>query len=150
MTRHFGGVLGMTGVRSTLTRHSQDCVVEAGHAMAQSTLRHPRAVMSELRRNYQMTDEEEIRAFLERYPAVAPILSDIRSNIRRFFGEDPVMLKVSHDLDWEDDQPELFAHIQTRLDPQEALARLEAFDTEWWLKRRTEANAPLVVSLHLI
>jgi hypothetical protein len=118
--------------------------------MAQSTLRHLRAVMSELRRDYQMTDEEEILAFLERYPAVAPILPDIRSNIRRFFGEDPVMLKVSHDLDWEDDQPGLFANIQTRLDPQEARARLEAFDTEWWLKRRTEANAPLVVSLHLI
>ena len=29
------------------------------------------------------------------------------------------MLKVSHDLDWEDEQPELFANIQTRLDPQE-------------------------------
>ena len=59
--------------------------------------------------------QEEILAFLERYPAVAPLLIDTRSNIRRFFGEDPVMLKVSHDLDWEDDQPELFANIQTRL-----------------------------------
>jgi hypothetical protein len=106
--------------------------------------------MSELRRDFQMTDEEEILAFLERYPAVAPLLHDTRSNIRRYFGEDPVKLKVSHDLDWEDDQPELFENIQTRLDPQEALARLEAFDTNWWLKRRTEGNAPLVVSLHLV
>ena len=97
-----------------------------------------------------MTDEEEILAFLERYPAVAPLLIDTRSNIRRYFGEDLVMLKVSHDLDWEDEPPELFANIKSRLDPQEALARLEAFDTERWLQRRTEANAPLVVSLHLI
>jgi hypothetical protein len=118
--------------------------------MAQSILKHPRSVLRELRRDYQITDEEEILAFLDRHPAVAPLLHDVRSNIRRFFSEDPVTLKVSHDLDWEDEQPELFANIQTRLDPQEALARLEAFDTEWWLKRRTEANAPLVVSLHLI
>ena len=83
--------------------------------------------MNELRRDYQMTDEEEILAFLERYPSVAPLLHDTRSNIRKFFGEDPVRLNVSHDPDWEDDQPELFANIQTRLDPQDALARLEAF-----------------------
>jgi hypothetical protein len=61
-----------------------------------------------------------------------------------------VKLKVSYDQDWEDDQPELVANIQTRLDPQEALARLDAFDTEWWLKRRAEVNVPLVVSLHLM
>lgn len=118
--------------------------------MAQSILKHPQAVIRELGQDYQMTDEDEVLAFLERYPAVAPLLHDVRSNIRRFFGEDPVRLKVSHDPDWEDEQPELFANIQTRLDPQEALRRLKAFDTEWWLKRRTEANAPLVVSLHLI
>jgi hypothetical protein len=118
--------------------------------MAQSILKHLRAVMSELRRDYQLDDEADILAFLERYPAVAPLLHDTRSNIRKFFGEDPVQLKVSHDPDWENEQPELFANIQTRLGPQDALARLEAFDTEWWLQRRSEANAPLVVSLHLI
>jgi hypothetical protein len=118
--------------------------------MAQSILKHPRSVLRELRRDYQITDEEEILAFLDRHPAVASLLHDVRSNIRRFFSEDPVTLKVSHDLDWEDEQPELFANIQTRLDPHEALARLEAFDTEWWLQRSAEANAPLVVSLHLI
>ena len=118
--------------------------------MAQSIVKHPRAVLRELERDYQISDEEEILALLERHPAVATLLKDTRSNIRTFFGEDPVTLKVSHDPDWEDEQPELFANIQTRLDPQDALARLEAFDTKWWLKRRIEANAPLVVSLHLI
>jgi hypothetical protein len=118
--------------------------------MAQSIAKHPTAVLRELERDYQISDEEEILAFLESYPAVAALLKNTRSNIRRFFGEDPVTLKVSHDPDWEEEQLELFANIQIRLDPQEALARLEAFDTEWWLKRRTEANVPLVVSLHLI
>jgi hypothetical protein len=118
--------------------------------MAQSIAKNPTAVLRELERDYQISDEEEILAFLERYPAVAALLKNTRRNIRRFFGEDPVTLKVSHDPDWEEEQLELFANIQTRLDPQEALARLEAFDTEWWLKRRTEASVPLVVSLHLI
>ena len=55
--------------------------------MAQSILKHPQAIMSEIRRDYQISDEEEILAFLERYPAVAPLLHETRSNIRRYFGE---------------------------------------------------------------
>ena len=77
-----------------------------------------------------MTNEEEILTFLERHPEAAPLLHETRGKIRSYFGDDPVLLKVSRDLDWEDDQPELFANVQTRLAPQEALARLEAFDTE--------------------
>lgn len=118
--------------------------------MAQSTLKQPQAVMSELRRDYQLDDEDEILTFLERHPTVAPLLLDIRSNIRRFFGEDVVRLNLSYDPEWENDQPELFVNIQTRMSPQDALMRLKAFDTEWWLKKLTEAKAPIVVSLHLI
>ena len=118
--------------------------------MAQSILKQPRAVMSELRRDYQLDDEEEIRTFLEHHRAVVPLLPEIRTNIRRFIDNDIVRLDVSHDPEWEDDQPELFVNIQTRASPQDALTRLQAFDTEWWLKRLAEAKAPIVVSLHLI
>ena len=52
--------------------------------MAQSILKHPRAVLRELGRDYQNFDEEELLDFLERHPAVAPLLFEIRGNIRRF------------------------------------------------------------------
>ena len=118
--------------------------------MAQSVIKQPRAVMSELKRDYQLDEEEEILAFLEHHPAVVPLLPEIRNNILRYFDNDIVRLDISHDPEWEDDQPELFVNIQTRASPQDALTRLQAFDTEWWLKRLAEAKAPIIVSLHLI
>ena len=118
--------------------------------MAQSILKHPRAVLRELGREYQMTDEGDILAFLERHPTVAPLLFDIRSNIRRFFGEDPVRLDMFHDPEWPQDDPELVVNIQTALEPMEALARLHKFDDEWWIKRLSETRAPLIVSILLV
>jgi len=118
--------------------------------MAQSILKHPRAVMGELRREFQISDDEEILAFLERHPAVAPLLFDIRSNIRRFFGEDSVRLDMFHDPEWPQDDPELVVNIQTALEPKEALARLHRFDDEWWIKRLSETQPPLIVSILLV
>lgn len=106
--------------------------------------------MSELGRDYQLDDEEDILAFLERYPAVAPLLFDIRSNIRRFFGEDSVRLGMFHDPEWPEDDAELIVNIQTRMSPTEALDRLHQFDDEWWIKKLSESRAPLIVSLNLI
>jgi hypothetical protein len=54
--------------------------------MAQSIVKHPGEIVRELERDFQISDEEEILAFLERYPTAAPLLFDIRTNIRRFFG----------------------------------------------------------------
>lgn len=114
--------------------------------MAQSVLKHPRAVMSELGRGYQLDDEEEIRAYLERYPPVAPLLFDIRSNIRRFFGDDPVRLEMFNDPEWPEDGPKLVVNIQTHYASGEALDRIHQFDQEWWFQNRKGMHAPLLVT----
>ena len=118
--------------------------------MAQSTLKLSRAVMSELRRDYQLNDEADILAFLERHPALAPLLFEIRSNIRRFFDEDLVRLEMFYDPEWPQDDAELVVNIQTALEPKEALARLRRFDDEWWIKRLSETRPPLIVSILLV
>jgi len=132
--------------RSTLTPCSRDDVVEAGHAMAQSILKHPRAVMSDLGRDYQLDDEADILAFLERYPAVVPLLFDIRSNIRRFFGDDPVRLEMFYDPEWPEDEPTLVVNIQTRSASHQALDRIHQFDNEWWLGKYKDIDVPLLVT----
>ena len=118
--------------------------------MASSTVTLPKSVMSALARDFEMNGEEEILAFLERYPAVLPLLPEIRSKIRSFFGEDAVRLEVFVDPEWEEAPPELFAVIRTKLGPRLALERVHRFDREWWLQRLTEANVPVVVSFDLI
>lgn len=135
---------------STLTPRSRGDGGEAKHAMAQSTLKLSRAVMSELRRDYQLNDEADILAFLERHPALAPLLFEIRSNIRRFFDEDLVRLEMFYDPEWPQDDAELVVNIQTALEPKEALARLRRFDDEWWIKRLSETRPPLIVSILLV
>jgi len=102
--------------------------------------------MSELGRDYQMTDEDEIFAFLERYPAVAPLLLDIRSNIRQSFGDDQVRLEMFHDPEWPEDGPKLVVSIQTHDSSREALEHFHRFNQEWWLKKRSDVDAPLLVT----
>jgi hypothetical protein len=114
--------------------------------MAQATLKHPKSVMSQLGRDYQLDDEADILAFLERYPAVAPLLFDIRSNIRRFFGEDSVRLEVFYDPEWSEDGPKLVVSIQTRFASQQALDRIHQFAEDWWFKKHKDINAPLLVT----
>lgn len=102
--------------------------------------------MSDLGRDYQLDDEADILAFLERFPAVAPLLFDIRSNIRRFFDEDPVRLEMFYDPEWPDDGPQLVVNIQTRYASHQALDRIHQFDADWWLKKLKDIDAPLLVT----
>ena len=114
--------------------------------MAQSILNQPRAVMSELRRDYQMTNDEEILAFLERHPEVAPLLHETRGKIRGYFGEDPVRWDMFYDPEWPEDGPKLVVNIQTHFASHEALDRLHQFVNAWWTKKRKDIDAPLMVS----
>jgi hypothetical protein len=106
--------------------------------------------MSDLGRDYQLGNEADILTFLERYPAIAPLLFDIRSNIRRFFGDDPVRLEMFYDPEWPEDGPKLVVDIQTCADPMEALDRIHKFDDEWWIQKYKDIDAPLLVTFELM
>jgi len=114
--------------------------------MAQSILKPPQAIMSELRRDYEIPDDKEILTFLERYPAVAPLLHETRGNIRRYFGDDPVRLDMFYDPEWPEDGPKLVVNVQTHFASHEALDRLHQFVNAWWSKKRKDVDAPLMVS----
>jgi hypothetical protein len=104
--------------------------------------------MSELSRDYEIPHEEEIHEFLGRYPEVGPLLPEIRSAIREYFGDEKVRLELFYDPEWEDDDPVLLVNIQTRLGAGKALTQLKRFDHDWWLEKRTQTIAPLVVNIH--
>jgi hypothetical protein len=50
----------------------------------------------------------------------------------------------------EDVEPDLFVYIETPLDAQTTLEHLTRFDEQWWLKRKSELAAPVVVSVRII
>ena len=116
--------------------------------MARSTLGQRSILMSELGRDFEIPDEEDIQAFLGRYPNVGSLLPEIRREIRKYFGDEKVNLELFYDPEWEDDDPPLFLNIQTHFGAGEALTRLKQFDHDWWLERLKQTKAPLVVSIH--
>ena len=118
--------------------------------MVRSTVSPTQVAMSELAQDYQFDEEEDIIAFLGRYPDVAPVLLEIRSNIRRFFDQEEVRLEVFEDPEWPDDDPTLVVNIQTQFASGEALDRLHRFDREWWIVQLKTVDAPLLVSFEHI
>ncbi len=87
-------------------------------------------------------DAAEVRAYLGEHPDLPDLLLEIREAVRRYFGNDPMSLKLFLDPEWEDAEPELLAVVKTR--HRDALARLKVFDNEWWFAKLT-ANGPAVV-----
>jgi hypothetical protein len=105
---------------------------------------------SALARAFQITDADDVRAFLAAHPAVVDLLFEIREEARRYFGDAPMGLEIFRDPEWEGEDPELFVVIQTHLGPHEALERLHQFDREWWLTALKKIDAPVATTVHLV
>jgi hypothetical protein len=110
----------------------------------------PVAKWDELVDTFRIDDPDALHTFLTMHPTVPALLLEIRRAARRYFGDDPMILRVTVDLEWEDAAPELVAGVQTRRDGQEALEQLHAFDQDWWLPKLEETKAPVLVTIYLV
>jgi hypothetical protein len=110
----------------------------------------PDASWSALASTFQITDGNDVRAFLAAHPTVVDLLFEIREEARRHFGDTPMKLEIFRDPESVDAEPVLFAVIQTHFDAPEALEHLRRFDYEWWLARRKESGTATVVSIDFI
>jgi hypothetical protein len=102
--------------------------------------------VSQLRSKYEFRDTC-VDDFLSTDLRLVAVLKEIADVVPRYFGEE-VQLALEVVNDPEDDHDgTLFAVIQTRLSPDEALDRLRAFDQDWWLNRSLEIAGNLTVTL---
>ena len=82
---------------------------------------------------YSLRDPTSVRRFLHTYPQLVEVLLDAHVYLQKYFGPDPqVILEVVSDPEVEG-MDELFAYILTSLPVDEALARLDRLDEEWFL-----------------
>jgi len=82
---------------------------------------------------YSFRDAEAVRRFLHAYPQLVEVLLEAHVYLQKYFGPDPrVTLEVVSDPEVEG-MDELFAYIVTTLSVDEALARLDRLDEEWFL-----------------
>ena len=82
---------------------------------------------------YSLRNVAAVRGFLRAYPQLVEVLLEAHIYLQKYFGPDPqVTLAVVSDPEVEG-MDELFAYILTPLPVDEALARLDRLDEEWFL-----------------
>ena len=105
-------------------------------------------LLGEVGTRYALRRPEEVTAFLRAYPHLVPLLIEAAEVVPRYFEPDaPLVLEVVTDPEEDGLPPELFALVQTALDPDEALARIDRLDDDWWLDVSPDGPGTLVVSL---
>ena len=105
-------------------------------------------VLDQLGDRYAVRRPEEVTAFLRAYPHLGPLRIEAAEVVPRYFEPDaPLVLEVVTDPEADGLPPELFALVQTTLNPDEALARLDRLDDDWWLDVSPDGPGTLVVSL---
>ena len=89
--------------------------------------------LHQLEEMYSLRNAAAVRCFLHTYPQLVEVLLEARLYLQKYFGPAPqVTLEVVSDPEVEGVE-ELFAYILTSLPVDEALARLDRLDEEWFL-----------------
>lgn len=99
---------------------------------------------------FLLREQAKIQAFLRDHPQLMEIVLEAVFHIERHFGPDPqVELAVSIDPEIEG-MEELFAYICTSLPVDEALARLDRLDEEWFLEQLDRVNGLFNINLKFL
>jgi len=116
----------------------------AGSALAAN----PTDSITRLAQRYTFRRPDEVAAFLHEHPRLSAVLLEASDVIPDYFGHDaPLFLEVFTDPETEPDARELFAIVRTSMEPDEAVARLDRLDEEWWLDASSDESGVLVVSI---
>jgi len=136
-------------------KHAVDTVIQKTirpHAAQYATLPYiiERRRLHRLEEIYSLRDAATVRRFLHACPQLVEVLLEARVYLQKHFGPDPqVMLEVVSDPEAES-RDELFAYILTSLPVDEALARLDRLDEEWFLDQLDRINGQLNFNLEFL
>jgi hypothetical protein len=103
--------------------------------------------LHQLEEAYALRDPATVQRFLRTCPQLIEVLLEAHVYLQKHFGPDPqVTLEVVSDPEAES-MDELFAYIITSLPVDEALARLDMLDEEWFLDQLDRVNGQLNFNL---
>jgi hypothetical protein len=107
-------------------------------------------VLAEVAAVFGFGNAGTVTNFILDHPALSPLLLQARKTIERYFGKStPVVLDVLRDPD-EDNSGVLVAFVQTPLDADDALDRLDRFHDAWWRVASGSAAVPLQFTLEYV
>lgn len=145
-------IRGITGLLSLLEGHPSEEFIEI-LAIKYSTLLDALSFLDHLGQIedlYSLRNAAAVRRFLHAYPRLIEVLLEAHGYLQKYFGPDPqVTLEVVSDPEVED-MDELFAYILTSLPVDEALARLNRLDEEWFLDQLDRVNGRFNFNLEFV
>jgi hypothetical protein len=108
------------------------------------------SVFNRLESIYVFRAVAHVKSFLEKNVFLTPLLLEANSKIREHFGTlSTIALEVS--LDPENGKyQQLWARIQTGLEPADAITLLTKFDDEWWLEASVNSKNLLNIKLEYV
>ncbi|NER35560.1 MAG: hypothetical protein F6J93_16470 [Oscillatoria sp. SIO1A7] len=80
---------------------------------------------------YSLPERAEVIQFIDKFPFLLPVLLEAPEKIRRYFPEEPLVLKVVRDPEIAD-YVQLVLSILTTLEPMEAVDRQNQLERYWW------------------
>ncbi len=96
--------------------------------------------LPELATTFELRNEAQILDFVEEHASLAGLLSEAQAKIAEVFGpETRVALELVTDMD-SPNEVELFALIGADMSVEEARARMNRLDEDWWLDAVTRTD----------
>ena len=101
----------------------------------------------EIQRLYALDSAPGVLDLVRATPSLAAVLADAHRALREFFPDETLTLELDLDPETRDGDARLVLWIASRGEVQDALARLDRFDREWWIDRLANADDRLSISL---
>jgi hypothetical protein len=114
--------------------------------MTDTAISIPQADIELLEQLYTFRGRTEILQFLDRYPFLVRVLLEAPEKIRQYFPDSRLFLEVVPDLD----SPEwvhLILSILMKLDPDDAVDRLNQLDWNWGIQNSYEVRSKFFTTL---
>jgi hypothetical protein len=131
----------------TLPRYFPNCLGQYG------ALRNVigNARLPKLEEMYTFRNAAAVRSFLLAHLPLIGVLAEAHPYLSKYFGPNPqVALEVVSDPEADEGQDQLFAYILTSLPVDEALAKLDSLDEEWFLDQLDQVDGLFNFNLEFI
>ncbi|MEH2411204.1 hypothetical protein [Nostoc sp.] len=99
-----------------------------------------------LEQSYTFRERTEVLKFLDKHSFLIPVLLEAPKKIRQYFPDSQLFLEIfidSESIDW----VQLILSILMKLDPHEAVTRLNKLDWDWGLHNSYEVRSNFFTTL---
>ena len=104
-------------------------------------------LIDRIRTLYVIPDERSVISYLRAHRRIPQLIAEAAPHLGVYFGDVVLSLRaVADERGWE----MLYVFVQWEGEPEEALARLNAFDDAWWLRNSSTTAVSVTFTYNLV